>query len=213
MRDQVLTRVDSDLQGSIQSQPPAEVYAALGTCPEGLTVDEAAGGGLELSLACDLRYLSDRGELAQPEVLLGITPAGGGTQRLPRLIGRARALELMLTGRRILPEEAMRLGLVTAVFPHDQLLESVSAVAERLARRYKPAVAEIKRAVLEGGSLSLGEGLYAEQAGFLATLGMTKAQQAMGEYVAHMEKTGELPFGDPEARGELEEGTFVDFNG
>jgi enoyl-CoA hydratase len=174
---------------------------------------QTAGGGLELSLACDLRYLSDRGELAQPEVLLGIIPGGGGTQRLARLIGRARALELMLTGRGITPDEAMELGLVTAVFPHEQLLESVIAVAEKLSRRFKPAVAELKQAVLDGGSMSLDKGLRTENAGFLATLGMAKAQRAMAGYVAHTEETGELPAGDPDARRKLEEGTFIDFNG
>jgi enoyl-CoA hydratase/carnithine racemase len=172
-----------------------------------------AGGGLELSLACDLRYLSDRGEIAQPEVLIGIMPGGGGTQRLARLIGRARALELMLTGRGILPDEAMELGLVTAVFPHEQFLESVFAVAEKLARRHKPTVAEIKRAVLDGGSLPLDGGLRTENAGFLATLGMPMAQRAMAAYVAQTEQTGQLPEDDPDVRRKLEEGTFIDFQG
>jgi enoyl-CoA hydratase/carnithine racemase len=103
--------------------------------------------------------------------------------------------------------------LVTAVFPHEQLLESVIAVAEKLSRRFKPAVAELKQAVLDGGSMSLDKGLRTENAGFLATLGMAKAQRAMAGYVAHTEETGELPAGDPDARRKLEEGTFIDFNG
>jgi enoyl-CoA hydratase len=173
---------------------------------------QTAGGGLELSLACDLRYLSDRGELGQPEVLIGIIPGGGGTQRLARLIGRARALELMLVARGIAPDEAMALGLVTGVFPHEQLLESVIPIAEKLARRFKPAVGEIKRAVLDGGSMSLEQGLRVENAGFLATMSMARARRAMAAYVAHTEQTGELPVGDPGARRKLEEGTFFDFN-
>lgn len=92
------------------------------------------------------------------------------------------------------------------------LAGSVLAVAEKLARRFKPAVAEIKRAVLEGGSASLEEGLAIEHAGFAATLGMAGAQGAMAAYVAYTEQTGELPVGVPEARSRLEEGAFVDFN-
>ena len=85
--------------------------------------------------------------------------------------------------------------------------------AEKLARRLKPAVAELKQTVLYGGSLSLDEGLRTENAGFLATLGMAKAQRAMAAYVAHIEEAGELPAGDPDARRKLEEGTFIDYNG
>ena len=97
------------------------------------------GGGLELAMACDLRYLSDRGEVAQPEVLLGFPPGGGGTQRMARLIGRAAALQIMLTGNVLTPADAVRVGLVHEVVPHDEILEAACATAERLAMRYKPA--------------------------------------------------------------------------
>lgn len=171
---------------------------------------QAAGGGLELSLACDLRYISDRGEIAQPEVLLGFPPGGGGTQRLARLIGRARALEVMLTGRGISADEAMALGLVTGVVPHAQLRAGVVDVAQHLARRFKPAVAVVKQAVLEGGCLPLEEGLRVEQAAFLAMLGAPEAQRAMQAYVDRTQRTGELPAADPVARAQLLDGTFSD---
>jgi enoyl-CoA hydratase/carnithine racemase len=170
-----------------------------------------AGGGLEFSMACDFRYISDRGELAQPEVLLGFPPGGGGTQRLARLIGRARALELMLKGRGITPDEAYKLGLVTKVVPHDQLLETAVNEAKQIARRYKPAVAVIKQAVLEGGSLPLERGLQMEQGAFVALLGMQPVKRALKAYVDHTQQTGVLPATDPAARRELEDGTFVDF--
>jgi enoyl-CoA hydratase len=172
---------------------------------------QTAGGGLEFSLACDFRYISDRGELAQPEVLLGFPPGGGGTQRLARLIGRARALELMLKGRGLTPDEAYQLGLVTEVVPHEQLLDTAVNEAEQLARRYKPAVAAIKQAVLEGGSLSLEHGLQMEQGVFMALLGMQPTKRALKAYVDCIQRTGVLPAADPGARKKLEDGTFVDF--
>ncbi|MCT1618943.1 enoyl-CoA hydratase/isomerase family protein [Janibacter hoylei] len=170
-----------------------------------------AGGGLELSLACDLRYLTEGGELAQPEVLLGIPPGGGGTQRMARLIGRAAALEIMLSGRPIPAQEALHLGLVTGLIPEGQLLDTVLEVAARLATRFKPTVAVIKRAVIEGGSLPLEDGLDVEKAGLIAMFGEPKVQAAMAAYVDHLERTGELPANDPTTRQALIQGEFSPF--
>jgi enoyl-CoA hydratase len=172
----------------------------------------AAGGGLELCLACDFRYVADDAELAQPEVLLGFPPGGGGTQRLSRLIGRAKALELMLTGRPVTAQEAKALGLVTEVLPHAQLIDNALATAQKLATRFKPAVSVIKRAVLEGGSLPLEEGLEREQAGFLAMLGTKGANAAMKAYVEHTERHGVVPATDPNAREQLLAGSFSPFH-
>jgi enoyl-CoA hydratase/carnithine racemase len=172
-----------------------------------------AGGGLELSLACDFRYLADDAELAQPEVLLGFPPGGGGTQRLSRLIGRAKALELMISGRPVSAQEAMTLGLVTEVIPHSQLIDKVVSTAQVMATRFKPAVSVIKRAVLEGGSLPLEAGLEREQAGFLAMLGTQGAKDAMKAYVEHTKQHGVIPAVDPSVRDKLLVGTFSPFHG
>ena len=131
----------------------------------------ALGGGCELSLACDLRYMAD-GEflIGQPEILLGIIPGGGGTQRLARLLGSGRALELVLEGSALSPAEALAAGLVNRVLPLDRLLDEAVETAQRLARRARIAVAAAKRAVYEGGSATLAHGLHVEQAGFMATL-------------------------------------------
>ena len=161
----------------------------------------AMGGGCELSLACDARLMAagDHG-LAQPEILLGFPPGGGGTQRLARLLGSARALRMVLEGGPIEPEAAAELGLVDEVVPGDELLERALELAERLGARPKAAVAASKRAVYEGGSMSLADGLRLERAEFLAALGTPEAKEAMAAYVEGFEQTGELPGYDSAAR-------------
>jgi len=119
----------------------------------------ALGGGLEIALACDIRLASPGGyKLGTPEVTLGLLPGNGGTQRLPRLIGAGRAMELLLTGRTFGPDEALQLGLVSALLEG----EAVDEYAERLAAGPKLAIAAIKRCVHEGGQLPLDEGLALE---------------------------------------------------
>jgi enoyl-CoA hydratase/carnithine racemase len=119
----------------------------------------ALGGGLEIALACDLRYASEgRYKLGTPEVTLGLLPGNGGTQRLMRLIGPARAMELLLTGRTFGPEEALQWGLVSALCDEAGVRER----AERLAAGPALAIAAIKRCVHEGGQLPLDEGLALE---------------------------------------------------
>ena len=123
----------------------------------------AMGGGLELTLACDLRYANQgRYRLGTPEVTLGLLPGNGGTQRLTRLIGSARAMELLITGRAITPEEALQIGLVSALFAPEEAPAKVREHAERFASGATLALAAIKRCVHEGGQLPLDEGLALE---------------------------------------------------
>jgi enoyl-CoA hydratase/carnithine racemase len=123
----------------------------------------AMGGGLELTLACDLRYANEgRYRLGTPEVTLGLLPGNGGTQRLTRLIGPARAMELLITGRAITPEEALHIGLVSALFAPEEAAAKVREQAERFASGATLAFAAIKRCVHEGGQLPLDEGLALE---------------------------------------------------
>ena len=121
----------------------------------------ALGGGLELALACDLRYAAE-GEfrLGTPEVTLGLLPGNGGTQRLPRIIGRGPALELLLTGRQVTPAEAHRLGLVSGLFASE---DEFRAHVEKLAAGPPLAIANIKRAVYEGLERPLDDGLALER--------------------------------------------------
>ena len=112
----------------------------------------ALGGGCELALACDLRYASTKASFAQPEVGLGIIPGFGGTQRLPRIVGPARAKEWVLTGQRFSAEEALTAGLVTRVLEPDKLLEEAVALAEELAKKSGPILALAKQAIAASGT-------------------------------------------------------------
>jgi methylglutaconyl-CoA hydratase len=122
----------------------------------------ALGGGCELAMCCDIRIASDQAQLGLTEVTLGIIPGGGGTQRLPRLIGRGKALELILTGKRIDAHEALRLGLVEQVVPHDQLMAAVEELTQTIIARAPLAVKYAKEAIVRGLALSLEEGLKVE---------------------------------------------------
>jgi enoyl-CoA hydratase/carnithine racemase len=124
----------------------------------------ALGGGLEIALACDLRFAAEGSyRIGLPEVTLGLLPGNGGTQRLPRLVGWSRALDLMVTGRTLTPEEAHRAGVVDALHPAEELAERTLAYARSVAAAAPLAVAAIKRAVREGGALPAADGLALEQ--------------------------------------------------
>jgi len=117
----------------------------------------ALGGGLELALACSIRICSEKAQFGAPEVKLGIIPGDGGTQRLPRLVGKGRAMEMILTGDFIDAQEAYRIGLVNRVVPHGNLLEEAMVLAEKIASRPPLAVMYAKEAVnrsIGGGSES-----------------------------------------------------------
>jgi enoyl-CoA hydratase/carnithine racemase len=122
----------------------------------------ALGGGLELALACDLRLAAEGVEVGLPEVGLGIIPGAGGTQRLPRLLGVARAKELILTARRVTAAEALAMGLVSAVVPPERLLEEALALAGRVARNAPISLRQAKRAIDGGLHLPLGQALDLE---------------------------------------------------
>jgi len=123
---------------------------------------DALGGGLELALCCDLRIASARAQLGMPEVRLAVLPGSGGTQRLPRVVGPARAKELILTGRIISAEEAERIGLVNQVVPPGEARKAADAVAEEIAARGPLAVREAKRLIDAAMDLDLDAGLAAE---------------------------------------------------
>jgi len=124
------------------------------------------GGGLELAMACHLRISGDRARFGQPEMTLGIIPGWGGTQRLPRLIGKAKATEWILTGDLVTAQEALRLGLVNLVVPQDQVLKAAKDLARKIASKGIVTITESLRAIEEGLVGSLEQGMTKEAAAF-----------------------------------------------
>lgn len=124
----------------------------------------ALGGGLEIALACDLRFCGDGNfRLGLPEATLGLLPGNGGTQRLSRLIGASRSLDLMITGRSVTPAEALALGLVDRVLPQAELQAKTMEYADQVARSASFAIGRIKLAVNQGIEMPLSEGLAFER--------------------------------------------------
>jgi enoyl-CoA hydratase len=122
----------------------------------------ALGGGLEIALACDIRVASENAKLGLPEVRLGVTPGAGGTQRLPKAVGVARAKELALTGRIIDAAEAERIGLITRVVPAGQAVQAATEIANEICLRGPLAVREVKRLIDLAAESDLETGLAAE---------------------------------------------------
>jgi enoyl-CoA hydratase / 3-hydroxyacyl-CoA dehydrogenase len=140
----------------------------------------AFGGGCELAMACDIRIAADSATFGQPEINLGIIPGFGGTQRLPRLIGEAKALELNLTGDPIGAEEAYELGLATRVVPDHELLDTALGWARKLAGQAPLAIEQIKRVSAAG---DIDAGIEAEKQGFAAAFGSEDAREGIGAFL------------------------------
>jgi enoyl-CoA hydratase len=126
----------------------------------------AFGGGCEITEAVHLAVASDRAQFAKPEINLGMPPTFGGTQRLPRLVGRKRALELLLTGEPFSPTRALEIGLINRVVPHDELLPAARELAERVLRHSPLAIAGVITAVTRGLNMAIAEGLQVESEQF-----------------------------------------------
>jgi enoyl-CoA hydratase/carnithine racemase len=162
--------------GALAAIPRATIAAVNGY---------ALGGGLELALACDLRVGGDDAKLGLPEVLLGVIPGGGGTQRLPRLIGPARAKEMIFTGRQVRAPEALEVGLVNRVVPADDVLDEAVAWAGELARGAIVAHGLAKGAVDQGLEGTLAEGLALEQQAFAAVARTEDAARGIASFTEH----------------------------
>jgi enoyl-CoA hydratase/3-hydroxyacyl-CoA dehydrogenase len=142
----------------------------------------AFGGGCELAMACDVRIAAESATFGQPEIALGIIPGFGGTQRLPRLVGEAKALELNLTGEPISAEEAYEVGLVNRVVPGHELFDVALAWARKLAGQPPISVREIKRAVAAAAG-DLDAGIEAEKAGFATAFASEDAREGIAAFL------------------------------
>ena len=140
----------------------------------------AFGGGCELAMACDFRIAAESATFGQPEINLGIIPGFGGTQRLPRLVGEAKALEMNLTGDPIDAYEAHRLGLANTVVPDHELFDTALAWARKLADQAPIAIEEIKR---RSAQPSLDEGLRLEGEGFARAFGSEDAKEGISAFL------------------------------
>ncbi|WPF66427.1 MULTISPECIES: enoyl-CoA hydratase/isomerase family protein [unclassified Corynebacterium] len=169
----------------------------------------ALGLGAEFAWANDVRIFADGDHmLGQPEVLFGIMPGGGGTQRLTRLIGTHRSLMAVLEGKPFSPAEALEIGAVDAVVLPEELIDTAIAYGERLGSRAKTSLAAIKRSIYFGGSDDLESGLHVERAEFLATALSKEGQAGMLDYMAATDRAGELPLYQPGGyEAALREGT------
>jgi enoyl-CoA hydratase len=144
----------------------------------------ALGGGCELAMACDFIYASDQAKFGQPEVKLGIIPGFGGTQRLARRVGIAKAKELCMTGDMIDAAEALRIGLCDAVWPAAELMAKTRDVAGRIAANGPLAVAEVKRLVQLGQSTTLDHALALEQQSFGLLFSTADQREGMSAFLA-----------------------------
>ena len=180
----------------VEAKRFADAGHALGALLEGLPFPVIAavngfalGGGCELALACDFIYAAETAKLGQPEVLLGVIPGFGGTQRLVRRIGAGRARQLIYTGDTISAEQALAIGLVNAVAPAAELVEHARQVALKIAARGPLAVAAAKRIILRGESLDLPAACELEAQAFAALFGSEDQRAGMKAFVAKTKVT------------------------
>ncbi|MBI4310295.1 MAG: enoyl-CoA hydratase/isomerase family protein [Chloroflexi bacterium] len=143
----------------------------------------ALGGGCELAMACDLRVAGQSARFGQPEVDLGLVPGWGGTQRLPRLVGRTLAMEMMLTGEPIPAEQALAVGLVNRVVPDDHVADEALRMACTLASKSAVAVSRIKHAVHRGAEMPLHKGLELERGLFMEARQSRDAQEGISAFL------------------------------
>ena len=186
------------LNGGMQLNKLHETFMRMNRC--GIIFIAALNGsalglGSEFALTNDVRVMADGNFfIGQPEILLGINPGGGGTQRLTRLVGAHRALTMMLEGKPVSPARALEIGYVDEVVPPEKLMARALEIAEYLGSRSRDAIAAIKRSVYFGGSMPLDEGLHLENAEFIMSSPSDTAQALMVEYLERIERDGDLPF-------------------
>ena len=143
----------------------------------------ALGGGCELAMMCDFIIAADTAKFGQPEINLGVIPGAGGTQRLTRLVGKSKAMEMCLTGRMMDAEEAERVGLVSRIVPADDLLDEAVAVAEKIAEKSRPSVLIAKECVDAAYEMTLREGVHFERRVFHSLFAFEDQTEGMQAFI------------------------------
>ena len=143
----------------------------------------ALGGGCELAMMCDLVIAADNAQFGQPEIKLGVMPGIGGTQRLPRIVGKAKAMDLCLTGRMMGVEEAERSGLVARVVPAAKLMEEALKIADTIASMSRPIVMMAKESINRAYEISLAEGVRFERRLFHSMFATADQKEGMAAFV------------------------------
>jgi enoyl-CoA hydratase len=144
----------------------------------------ALGGGCEIAMMCDIVIAAETARFGQPEILLGVIPGAGGTQRLPRFIGKAKAMDLCLTGRMMDAAEAERAGLVSRIVPADKLMDEAMAVAARIAEMSRPIAMMAKESVNRAFETTLAEGVRFERRLFHSTFATEDQKEGMAAFVS-----------------------------
>jgi len=160
-----------------------DAFTALRTPKIAAVFGYALGGGCELAMMCDMIFAAETALFGQPEIKLGLIPGMGGTQRLTRLVGKAKAMDLILTGRMLGAEEAERAGLVARVIPAAQLMEETLAAAETIAAYSKPATIAAREAVERAMEVSLREGILFERRTYYALWATEDAREGMRSFL------------------------------
>ena len=177
----------SAIEGLAFAQLGQSITVAINAAPQAWIAavnGHALGGGCEMALACDIRLMSDTASIGQPEVGLGILPGWGATQRLTRLLGPGLTSELIFTGRRLRADEALRIGLVNAVYAFDELLARAQELARTIAANSPRAIADSKRAIALALESNLSTGLAYEAQLFGLSFGSEDQREGMSAFIA-----------------------------
>lgn len=164
-----------------------EAFTGLRTPKIAAVSGYALGGGCELSMMCDIIYASENAKFAQPEIKLGVIPGIGGTQRLTKLIGKVKALDLILTGRMMNAEEALQAGLIARIFPKEELLDRTLEIAQQIASFSKPSLIAAVESVDRALELGLREGLLFERRVFHALFATKDQKEGMKAFIEKRE--------------------------